>query len=346
MTGVQTCALPISKYSQEQLNLLDDFLFYFDWAADRRKIISALKFDTQGAGKNLPESKIYEYKYNKLMEGKTVFSGVTDLVQKTILHPFKDNVLDVAIKIYKDTIAVHNFKGTLDALEEAMDTMYASQVLKPEHLYKVYGILTNAIMQNNLENKNEWFQANVFGENSVAKRIAKLIKSEEMKGNFLFDSLLTVDFGTKEGEPDAIKFDNTIRIDKALEAVINEGFKDFQNKHPFLYRDLIKLSLFQTGVIQSPVSFYRYIPVDDFVEVSRNLLTTSYLDNKDAYKIMIQNLPLVPGLAPKISWKLIMSGNYGLPDKLEIKGSGKIKNFITKSDKEGLGLYEIGRAHV
>ncbi len=327
-----------------QLNILDDFLFYSEWAMDRRNVISSLKFDTQGAGKNLPESKIYAYKYGKALRF-SMFAGIESLVRTTIVAPFRDNVLDVALNMYKDTVAVAKNPSIELVLSNAMDILYENMSLKPENLYKVYGMLTNIIIQNNLENKKEWFGSNVYGENSVAKRISKLIRSKEFEGNYLFEKIIIVDFAQKENEPDIVKFDNTIRIDKNLENIINEGFREFKFKQPALYRDLIKLSLFQTGVIVSPVSFYRYIPVEDFVEVVKDLIKGSKVNTEDAVKKLVQNLPLLPGLAPKISKGKIVVGKIGLPDILEIAKSGKPQQFITRFDyREGLGLYEYAGA--
>jgi hypothetical protein len=327
--------------NSSQLNILDDYLFYTEYAMDLRKAISSLKFDTQGAGKNLPESMIYDYNYKKL--DNNIFDGIYTLVDKTIIRPFKVNVLDTAIALYKPSVAVHKIFNSDIALKSLMNILDKNSQLKPESLYKIYGMLTNIIIQNNLQNKKEWFDNNVYGDNSVSKQISKLIKSDEMKGNYLFDNMLIVDFAQTQGKPDIVRFDNTIRIDNNLDKVINESFRDFKFKYPALYTDLIKLSLFQTGVIESPVSFYKYIPVEDFVEVVGDLTKNSLVEYPDMIEKVIQNLPTLKGLANKISYSKILEGKIGLPDYLEIEYNNNPESYITKFDFKlnELGLYKL-----
>jgi hypothetical protein len=164
-----------------------------------------------------------------------------------------------------------------------------------------------------------------------------------MKGNYLFDNMLIVDFAQTQGKPDIVRFDNTIRIDNNLDKVINESFRDFKFKYPALYTDLIKLSLFQTGVIESPVSFYKYIPVEDFVEVVGDLTKNSLVEYPDMIEKVIQNLPTLKGLANKISYSKILEGKIGLPDYLEIEYNNNPESYITKFDFKlnELGLYKL-----
>jgi hypothetical protein len=324
-----------------QLNILDDYLFYTEYAMDLRQAIGSLKFDTQGAGKNLPESIIYDYKYRKL--GNNIFDGIYTLVDKTIIRPFKVNVLDTAIALYKPSVAVHKIPNSNNALNVLISILDKNFQLKPESLYKIYGMLTNIIIQNNLENKTEWFNKNVYGNNSVSKQISKLIKSEEMQGNYLFENMLIVDFAQTQDKPDIVRFDNTIRIDNDLDKIINESFRDFKFKYPALYTDLIKLSLFQTGVIESPVSFYKYIPVEDFVEVVGNLTKNTKVDTVDMIEKVIQNLPTLKGLANKVSYSKIIEGKTGLPEYLKIERNENPEKYITKVDfrLNELGLYRL-----
>jgi hypothetical protein len=225
--------------------LFEDFLFYKEWASQRRSVISSVKFDTDGAGKNLPESRIIKHKYEKTLD-KSFFSKIEDLVDNSILGTFKDNVLDLAVSLYKKTTVVENTESTRIVLEDIINRLYNTNQLKPETLFKVYGMLTNIILQNNMLEpglRERWWKENMLGKFSIANEIAKLINSEEMKGNYLFDNLLSIDFSTKENEPDVITFDNSVRIDTNMERVIIEGFKDFASRKPDLYNKMIQMSL-------------------------------------------------------------------------------------------------------
>ena len=356
----------IKKPSLEQLNLLDDFLFYKEWASERRKVISSIKFDTEGAGKNLPESRISEYKYGRIIGSnrhmpRTLYVGVEALVKNSMLNSFKENVLDLAITLYNNTVLVEK-QGYVakQVLNDVFDMLYSKSQLNSENIYKVYAMLTNIILQNNLVDfdiqndpvkvksnytKEDWWKEHMLSSTSVAKQIASLIRSDAMKGNYLFDNLLTVDFATKDNEPDIIKFDNTVKIDTDLEQVINDAFIDLKQKNPRLYQDLIKVSFFQTGVVQSVISFYKYIPVADFVAVTRNLLKEPVITEVEMMSELIKNVYSIKGMANKVGRNDILDNKAGLPEYFTIDSSNiKYRDslFLTKTNQKNIALYERG----
>jgi len=330
----------IKKPGAEQLNILDDFLFYNKWATERRTAISSVKFDTQGAGKNLPEAKIFQYKRQLLR--KNIYDGVQRLISNTVLKAFEDNVLNPVVKIYEPVTTVHQSVSLSAALDRIMDILQSNNKLKLETLYKVYGMLTNVVMQNNLPNAKQWFDSNIYSANSVARKIATLIRNGELKDNYLFTNIIQIDFGKKDGDADIIKLDNSVRITPELEKVINQGFRDFKLKFPFVYKDLIILSLFQTGVIESTVSYYKYIPVEDFVEISKDLVKPSNVTEQDATRLIMQNLYMLRGLAPFISRNKIVGVADGLPDTFKTKREESDVEYYTKQDNRlGIGLYQL-----
>jgi len=356
----------IKKPSLEQLDLLDDFLFYKEWATERRRIISSIKFDTEGAGKNLPESRISEYKYGRMVgsdrhAARTLYIGVEALVKNSMLKAFKENVLDLAITLYNNTVLIER-QGHVakQVLNDVFDMLYSKSQLNAENIYKIYGMLTNIILQNNLVDldiqndpikvksnytKEDWWKEHMLSSTSVARQIASLIRSDVMKGNYLFDNLLTVDFATKDNEPDIIKFDNTVKIDADLEQVINDAFVDLKQKNPRLYQDLIKVSFFQTGVVQSVISFYKYIPVADFVAITRNLLKEPVISEKEMMAELVKNVHSIKGMANKVGRNDILDNKAGLPefftvDITNIKYRDSL--FLTKTNQKNIALYERG----
>lgn len=333
----------IKKPGREQSNILDDFLFYKQFASQRRDQISAIKFDTEGAGKNLPESKIIDFKYNKVSE-RTLFSGLTELVNNSFLNKFKTNVLDLTIQMYNNSTIVERTPDAQIALMTIMEKLFAINQLKPENMYKIYGVLTNTILQNNLvpTNKVQWWNVNMLGKDSISARTAKFINSPETKNNYLFQNLLTIDYALNKNEPDIIRIDNTIRIDNDLQKVIYESFKDFGSFYPALYQDIIKASLFQTGVIESPVSFYKYIPVDDFVNVVGPLVKQySKIDTLEYLSEIYQNLPSLRGLVQSVKYNDIIGEKAGLPEKIELPSTFNYQvDFLLKKSKNKIGLYE------
>ena len=333
-----------ATHVREQLNILDDFLFYREWASQRRTSISAVKFDTQGAGKNLPETQIILYKYNKATL-KNFFVGLESLVQNSILGVFKKNVVNLAQNLYGDTTLVEKSDSLRTVRQDMMDVLDENYQLNPENLYKMYGMLTNIILQNNLiplEERELWWKKNMIGDQSISNRLAKLINSPQTKGNYLFDNLLSIDFSSNENEPDVIKFDNTIRIDKTLEQVINEAFVDFKARFPDLYIDMIKMSLFQTGAIESPVSFYKYIPVADFVSVVKPLIQNLNFNVVDVKKEVYKNLYSLKGLVKKVNSIDIVGEKSGLPEVIEVPVDKYPYDYILKTVPNDLALYERG----
>jgi hypothetical protein len=347
----------IKNPGTEQLNLLDDFLFYKEWAAEKRRNIAGVKFDTEGAGKNLPESKISAYKYERLIGSdnvnpRTMFSGLESLVENSILKGFKEDVLELAVKLYSSTTIVDKIPSAVEVLDAVFNTLYNNMQLKPESIYKVYAMLTNIILQNNMVQseldrigtgtKELWWKYYMLSENSTSNQIAKLINSPEMKGNYLFDNLFSVDFATKNNEPNIVKFDNTVRITPELETVVSDSFINFKSKYPKLYENMIKMSLFQTGVVQSTVSFYKYIPVQDFVTIAKSLLKDPNIDSDIFKRELIQNMYNIKGLANRVGYKDIVTNPNGLPEFFEVKSSQKYATteFLTKTSKDALSLYE------
>lgn len=333
----------MKKPGKEQANILDDFLFYKQFASQRRDQIASIKFDTEGSGKNLPESRIIDFKYNKVSERK-LFSGLETLVEKSFLSGFKKNVLDLTLNMYAGSTIVERTSEARGALTTIMEKLFAINQLKPENMYKIYGVLTNTILQNNLipKNKPQWWQVNMLSKESIAARTSKFIASPETKDNYLFQNLLTIDYALTQNEPDIIRIDNTVRIDNDLQKVIYQSFKDFGAFYPALYEDIIKASLFQTGVIESPVSFYKYIPVDDFVNVVGPLVKKqSQINILEFLSEIYQNLPTLRGLVQSVRYNDIIGDKAGLPEKFEVPGSINYDvDFLLKKSKNKVGLYE------
>lgn len=332
-----------TKYGQQQINILDDFLFYKQFASQRRDQIAAIKFDTEGSGKNLPESKIIDFRYYKIVQRK-FFSGLNELIQNSFLSAFKTNVLDLTLQMYANSTIVERTPDAQSALYIVMEKLFNSKQLKPENMYKIYGLITNTILQNNLvtANQEQWWNVNMLSSNSIALQVSKMINSKELEDNYLFQNLLTIDYALTPNEPDIIRIDNTVRIDNDLQKVIYESFKSFGNLNPEMYRKIIEASLFQTGVIESPVSFYKYIPVDDFVNVVGPLVKRqSKIDTLTYLSQIYQNLPTLKGVVKSVRYNDIIGEKSGLPDSIEVpNGFNYDVNYLLKKSKNKIGLYE------
>jgi hypothetical protein len=246
--------------------------------------------------------------------------------------------------MYANSTIVERTPDAQSALYIVMEKLFNSKQLKPENMYKIYGLITNTILQNNLvtTNQEQWWNVNMLSSNSIALQVSKMINSKELEDNYLFQNLLTIDYALTPNEPDIIRIDNTVRIDNDLQKVIYESFKSFGNLNPEMYRKIIEASLFQTGVIESPVSFYKYIPVDDFVNVVGPLVKRqSRIDTLTYLSQIYQNLPTLKGVVKSVRYNDIIGEKSGLPDSIEVPNEFNYDvNYLLKKSKNKIGLYE------
>jgi hypothetical protein len=285
-----------SKKENQPL-MLDLFLFYNMFASDTRTIINGLRFDTLGAGKNLPETISILKNYDKALLN-TTFSGVGKLSNDSIIDIFKVAAL-IVDNLYADSILVSKKKNVplYNVLNSMMETLSTKRKLTPENAEKLFTWFSNYVLQNTVVKTNqEKFFSDMFkSENSLAFKVADIINNPKhpLNKNLLFSSLFTIDTAKTLNDVNTIKFLNK-KIDRDLSNEIILAFKQIESwsldNNSTLYSDILKAGLFQTGIVESPFSYYKYLPTDDVVEMLKDTVNEELSYTFETKNIIAANL--------------------------------------------------------
>jgi hypothetical protein len=292
-----------SKHPEMLMDLFDEFLFFKDAAIILRKSIATSKFDTAGPGKNLVEAKSLQYSYNKFVSEMkrndeytlgTLLNGETApyerLINETVLKVFFPNSFPLVLNLYKPLTVM----GLNNSIEKLLDSFINSEygIVKkiPESftLDIVYSAITNYMVQNSIGYEESLF----FGDNTLGHRLNEIQKDETHP---LYYNDFIQNFFNIELSRDAVTPTILSPIKKRLSAEDQNHFtgqleeiKEYDNK---LYEDIIKVSLFQTGFQQSPVSFYNIIPGHDMIPlVNKMILNAIDITDQRAVEPIIQNI--------------------------------------------------------
>ena len=272
------------KDNPTDIMLLDDFLYLADAAKTLSQSISVIKFDTAGPGKDVIQSVLLNENYrafNRQMADNVKYTLATTkdgeqlpysrIVTDTILEVFYKRSAGFVINLYKDLVALNsNFEfGTI--LKQFNDPLssFTNGKLDEESATLLYGTMINYVMQKRLgANKNLFF-----GENTNAQKILAIQKDEKhpLHNNYIITDVFTPEIGATTELPDILTMLNK-NIDVREQDYILRAFAEIKQVDPTLYNDLIKGNFYQTGVIQSPASYYNLLPNTDLMPVANGLL--------------------------------------------------------------------------
>ena len=343
-----------------QALMLDLFLFYNMFGSDTRTIINGLRFDTLGAGKNLPETISILKNYDKALLN-TTFSGVKALSNNSIVDVFKISAL-IVDNLYSDSVLVSKKRNVplYNVLNGMLETLSAKRKLTPENSEKLFTWFSNYVLQNTAVKTNqEKFFSDMFkSENSFAFKIADIINdvNHPLNKNLLFSTLFTIDTAKTLNDVNTIKFLNK-KIDTDLSNEIILAFKQIKewaltNKSE-LYNDMLKTALFQTGIVESPFSYYKYLPTDDVVnmlkdtisqEVSYTFETTNviaanlYYNVKDLFSYIPKSVETTKVkdnyYSIDMQGEFLVKNRYGFVDLFIKQPDGFYKSFSVKASKK------------
>lgn len=282
------------------LDLLDDFLYFQDASLILRQSISTSKFDTAGPGKNLLESFILQLKYNKfvekmalgkgytlktLVEGKT--APYTNLIHKTLLSVFYKKSFNFVMDLYKNMTVMtmdnnHDIQSVVKSLISKDEYKFVKKDATTTEAELIYGSIVNHIIQNQINLDKSLF----FGNNSLAD---KIIKIQEDIDHPLHDNEIIQDYFNIELSADNLTPNLLTPLNKNLPIEDSNqytaAFEQIKEEDIDLYNDFLNVSLFQTGVIQSPSSFYNILPEKDTFAKTNPLLSNSSSINYDAKQV-------------------------------------------------------------
>jgi hypothetical protein len=340
--------------------MLDLFLFYNMFGSDTRTIINGLRFDTLGAGKNLPETISILKNYDKALLN-TTFSGVGPLSTNSIVDIFKVSAL-IVDNLYSDSVLVSKKRNIplYNVLNGMLETLSSKRKLTPENSEKLFTWFSNYVLQNTVVKKDqEKFFSDMFkSENSFAFKVADIINNvnHPLNKNLLFNSLFTIDTAKTLNDVNTIKFLNK-KIDTDLSNEIVLAFKEIKewslNNKSDLYNDMLKTALFQTGIVESPFSYYKYLPTDDVVsmlkdtvsqELSYTFETTNiiaanlYYNVKDLFSYIPKSVEIIKAGTDSYSidmqGEFLVKNRYGFIDLYIKQPDGFYKSFSVKANKK------------
>ena len=273
-------------------------------------------------------------KSNKL-ETTLVPAPYANIVDKTLLNVFYKSSFNFVIDMYKDMVAI--LKPEYNNLRQAFELLnnpsfgFVTKVTDDKSGTLLYGSMINMILQRNNGFKPELF----FGNKTVVNKILEIQKdlNNELNTNYLFTNFFNPEVNQDVNLPNIVSVQNK-NIDSKEADFITQSFGELKKLYEELYNDLIEASLFQTGVVTSPVSFYRFIPHNDMLGKMKSLMKA---DNIDTTQNIIDNLLGNIGPAMNNIQKVSAAKGDTLGDIIEIpmkRSKGKTYiNYIRKSSK-------------
>jgi len=92
-----------------------------------------------------------------------------------------------------------------------------------------------------------------------------------LHNNYIITNVFNPEIGVKTTNPDILTLINK-NVDNREQSYILGAFAEIKKLDPELYYDLIRANFYQTGVVQSPASYYNLLPNTDVVPLANSLL--------------------------------------------------------------------------
>ena len=272
------------KGNPTDIMMLDDFLYLDDAARTLSQSIAVIKFDTSGPGKDIIQSVLLNENYkafNRQMADNVRYTLATAkdgsqlpydrIVTDTILDVFYKRSSGFVINLYRDLVALNSnfeFSTILKQFNDPLSS-FINGKLDEESATLLYGTLINYVMQKRLGLSKQLF----FGDNTNAIKVLEIQKDENhpLHNNYVFTNVFTPEIGDTVDLPDILTMLNK-NIDSREEGYILRAFAEIKEVDPILYDNLIQGNFYQTGVIQSPASYYNLLPNTDLMPVANRLL--------------------------------------------------------------------------
>ncbi len=286
------------------IHLFDDFLFLKDAATTLRKAIATSKFDTQGPGKNLMEAKMLQHSYVSFINEMNKSEGYTlgtkldgnpapyeRMINDTMLKVFMPNSFPLVINLYKPLTILGMNMDIETVIDAFIDSKHGivKKADKPYIMDMVYSGLINYMVQNGIGFQQDLF----YGDNTVGHRINDIRKDEThpLYRNDFIQNFFNIEISRDANTPTILS-----PINKRLSSEDQQHFtgqlEEVKEYDVQLYEDLMKVALFQTGLQESPVSFYNIIPSNDMIPLVNRMINKSIpiTDIKNTVKPILANL--------------------------------------------------------
>ena len=300
------------EFIGQQYQILNDFLRYQQTSRSVNVARNALDFDTNAAGKNISEML-----YRLAMVDRALYESVIENFDKMLgtdkqgvpldtgsfLYPYYKAVYDLQ-EVFKPLSRILSNETLIKLLNDRIDSLARlgitskSDIIKHIDLWKqdlfTYLLQTAEFTVNGIEFNLQNDETDMFyGKNNMALRLEKM--KEKYPQNTLLKSLTPVfpisKFfpGTKVKQGVGISYHSS-KLDKIE---LNQLINDWEQllTEPFGI-DLIKFSIMQTGLQNSPMSFWHLIPAKIYNDIFTQLLIgydAKSIDEKAAINVDFDN---------------------------------------------------------
>jgi exodeoxyribonuclease-5 len=230
----------------------------------------------------VPEKEILNVNYQ---------ATYANIINNTLLKVFYDKSFNFVGSIYHDLVALHKNTYIEEAVKGLIYPTAMNFVTKPvdsQEASKIYGAVVNYLIQSQIPLNHSL----VYGDNTVHHRIIKIQENPNhpLHNNDVIQSFFNVELSGNDGIPSVSAPKNkSITTDEA--GAFTRGFEEIQFLEPELYNDLVTIAMYQTGVLQSPTSFYNYLPVQTVIPlVSKAIKDAIPTDSQKIARAVIANI--------------------------------------------------------
>lgn len=256
------------KLNTADYGLLKTYLGLEEFSNTLSDLMNLSNFDTKGNGKSIEENEYRQHKYKKsIKDFKNYISGFEESSLPS--NSFQSAFREVAFK-------ANNFSGIAFGLNELYNNneVYKNALNKvaydlaftssDEITYKANRfkqMFLTGLLQYNILIANQGKQPNL-------KQLYKSIQSSLPNDNYLKTKLQFMDNAGGEIGQNAIIINGgaSLSVDEANR--VTEAFENLYRLAPQVAKDLVTFSIFQSGVINSPVTIYHVIPDHIIKEVA------------------------------------------------------------------------------
>lgn len=264
----------------EQQFILDEFLKYAMMADHLRQVIQGTNFDT--ANLNDP-FLIFKKKMELARARNTIISSPDAILDNSYIGELASKLYDSRDAL--STILLSDQSSVRDVLEQVL-TPYIN--LQDNDFVKlarkaVSDLFDWAVQING--NKNTFIQSLLLDENSAVKQINDFKNSiakdptHALYRNHIIGKtgILTAEFGDKMQRPDNLMLTN--RDNKVYDQnMIIQAFREvreylIRTNNESLYKKIVGVSLLQSGLSTSKISFTHLLPYEDFVKQYNSTLS-------------------------------------------------------------------------
>lgn len=282
------------EFKSLQLRVLNEFKNYQKYSKVYDDHVRITNSDSSGLGKNINASRVKMNDTVKTLETGFI-NGIDRVRNETFLKAFNQD--DFAVKTYSplyDTQREDLINTIIRIGEEYAKTQSNDERIKS--ITNVENDFINYIVQNygykNVVNRKE----SLFkGENSIAKRLLdlKTKKTSEctpdelkLKNNILIQQLFPLIDKAKPGSSwDNIKIYNK-KLDVFTQNQLTEAFREIKDIKPDMFNDLVDLSILQSGLNNSPITFLGLTPFEYYNDLVKRSFSEFNKKNgaEDLYK--------------------------------------------------------------